>query len=279
MAVLGPDDADERPTDDAEQDDGAGVGDATTSDGGTSDDVLAERPDEAGGGMRHAPPEEPLDRRRLILLLAPLAVMVAMTWAANILFPVIVDDRPLLLELLSSNNKNMINAAAKLPFLTYAVIAFVRLIAPDPFFYELGWHYGDRTLRWLERRTPTMGQLMRQLETWFGRLGWLFVLIFPNNYVCAIAGSARMRRSWFWTLNVVGTIGRILFLWWVGQTFQDWVDDITGWISRYRWPLLAVSIGLFLLTTGREWRAGNSGVQEIMKLEHELDDANEDEPA
>jgi hypothetical protein len=57
------------------------------------------------------------------------------------------------------------------------------------------------------------------------------------------------------------------------------VDDITGWIARYRWPLLAVSIGLFLLTTGREWRAGNSSVQEIVKLEHELEESNEDEPA
>ena len=240
--------------------------------------VEADADEDADHGASTAP-EEPLDRRRLILLCTPLLVMVVMTQVGGILFPVLVQDQPLLLEGLSANNRNLANAAAKLPFATYAAVAFVRLLAPDPFFYELGWHYGDRTLGWLERRTPTIGQIMRQLEAWFGTLGWLFVLVMPNNYVCAIAGSTRMRRSLFWTLNIVGTIGRILFLWWVGQAFADLIDTITGWIAQYRWPLLAVTVGIFALSSMREWRAGTSGVQQIVKLEKELEEANEDESA
>jgi len=112
---------------------------------------------------------------------------------------------------------------------------------------------------------------MRSLENAFARFGHVLVLIMPNNPVCLIAGAAHMRRSVFWTLNVVGTIGRLIVMYWIGATFQDAVDAILDFISRYRVQLLVVSFVLVGFNLWREWRAGNSEIQQLLDLEAQLE--------
>jgi membrane protein DedA with SNARE-associated domain len=247
-------------------------------------------------GVATPAPRSPVDRRHVFLLVAPIIPMLIGTQLSNAFFPVLSTGNPTLLIFLAAPNRNLIVAARSAqdwlamgdvkPLLLFAVIGFLRLIAPDWFFFEIGSHYGETAISWMERRTPTFGQLLRELERLFAKAGWLLVLIMPNNYVCLLAGGAGMRRSLFWALNIVGTIGRLLVMWWIGQTFQEYIDRVLGFISEHRIPLLALTVGLVLLSTLTEWRSGNSKVQALMDLEHELEeqspevvgDAGDDRP-
>jgi membrane protein DedA with SNARE-associated domain len=222
-----------------------------------------------------------LDRRHVMLLVLPIVPMWAATQVAGALFPTLSTENPTLLILLSSANRHLIVAAASaqtwldagnaVPMALFAVIGVVRLLLPDPFFYAIGWHYGDRAIAWLERRTPTFGELLREIERLFAKAGWLFVLVLPNTYVCVIAGAARFNRKWFWALNVVGTIGRVIVMYFVGRALQDWIDKALGFVSDHRLPFLVLSFGIVGFTLIREWRAGTSEVQSLMDLEHEME--------
>jgi membrane protein DedA with SNARE-associated domain len=210
----------------------------------------------------------------------------AATQVAYALLPTLSTENPTLLILLSSVNRNLIIAAASaqgwldagnaVPLILFAVIGTLRLLAPDPFFFALGEGYGDRAIAWMERRTPTFGELLRELEKLFAVAGWAFVLILPNTYVCLLAGAAGMRKSWFWTLNVVGTVGRVIIMFFVGRALQEWIDKVLGFVTDHRVPFLIVSCGLVGLTLAREWRAGTSEVQSLMELEHELAEVEDD---
>jgi membrane protein DedA with SNARE-associated domain len=233
----------------------------------------------------HGTARATLDRRHVTLLVAPVIVMWAATQVAAALLPTLSTENPTLLILLSSVNRDLIIAAASaqswlaagnaVPFVLYGIIGTLRLLAPDPFFYAIGDNYGDRAIEWMERRTPTFGQMLRELEGLFAKAGWLFVLILPNNYVCLLAGAARMRRTWFWALNIAGTIGRVIVMWYIGQALQEWIDRALGFVTDHRVPFLVLSIGFVGLTMLHEWRAGTSEIQSLLELEHDLEERDD----
>jgi membrane protein DedA with SNARE-associated domain len=252
----------------------------TAGDGDSDPEGAGSAADRAGAGASlgrdphlpapGSPPPDPLDRVHLLVLIGPIIALVICTNIGNALFPTLSTENPLLLIALGAPNRNLIIASAQVPFVPYFVIGFLRLLAPDYFFYALGAHYGDRAISWMEQRTPTVGKMMRQLERVFGRAGHVLVLIMPNNPVCLLAGAARMRPRVFWTLNIVGTVGRLLLMWWIGILFQGWIDAFLGFVADHRIPLLVVTVGLVAFSGAREWRAGSSEIQQLIELEEEL---------
>jgi membrane protein DedA with SNARE-associated domain len=212
----------------------------------------------------------PLERGRLAWIVGPIIVLVIMSNVGNALFPQLSTDNPLLLIALSAPNRNLIIASHHAPLVAYYLVGFARLLAPDWFFYALGEHYGERAITWMEQRTPTFGALMRQLESLFGRFGHALVLILPNNPICLLAGAARMPKKVFWSLNVGGTIGRLVLMWWIGDLFQAPIDAILDFIGAHRTPLLVATIAIVALSMLREWRAGSSEIRQLIDLEEDL---------
>jgi membrane protein DedA with SNARE-associated domain len=216
----------------------------------------------------------------LALLIVPIAVMVAMGYVADALWPTLVEQHPLWLLGLSARNRYAVLVVNQVDLWAYYVVGTVRLLAPDPFFFLLGWLYGPAALRWMEQRTRTVGQHMRRLEGWFGRWGYPLVVVFPNNYVCLIAGAARMSPATFVVLNVVGTVGRLLVLQVVGDIFAGPIDTVLGWISDYRVPLLVISIVVVLVMAAGELRRGRQEIEDLHELErageHDAADAGTD---
>src|SRR5690606_31703941 len=98
------------------------------------------------------------------------------------------------------------------PVALFVVVASIRLLVADPLLYLLGYWYGDSAFAWLERRSPTVGAGARKLEQYFGYASWPLVVVMPNNPVCLLAGVHRMRPAVFATLNVVGTLGRVVLI-------------------------------------------------------------------
>ncbi len=229
----------------------------------------------APGGSREHPG---LGRRNLTLLVAPIIALVVASNLGNAFFPTLSTEAPLLLIALNAANRNLVLAAAQLPFAPYLAVGVIRLLIPDIFFYALGHFYGDRAIVWMEQRTPRFGTMMRYLEDLFGRYGHAIVMVFPNNPVCLVAGAAHMRPRVFWTLNVIGTIGRVLLMWWIGDVFQGTIDSILGFIGDYRLPLTVVTVGLVGFTFLREVRTGSTEIQQLLDLDDDPEPSGEDDP-
>jgi membrane protein DedA with SNARE-associated domain len=208
-------------------------------------------------------------RARLALLLGPVAVMVVMTQIADALWPDLVNSAPELLIALSARNRYLVLVAGRIDDWAYYLIGTVRLIAPDPFLFALGWFYGPAALRWMERRTPTVGSMMRTVERLFVRFGHPLVVVIPNNYVSIIAGASRMSPWLFAFLNLTGTVGRLVLLAVVGDVFSSPIDSVLGWVADYRIPLLVISITIVAVGAAAEARRGRKELAALRLLEAE----------
>lgn len=202
-----------------------------------------------------------------MLLIAPIVVMIACGYVADALWPTLVERHPLWLLGLSARNRYAVLVVNRVDLWAYYLWGTLRLLLPDPFFFALGWFYGPAALRWMERRTPSVGRVMRRLEGWFGRWGYPLVVVIPNNYVCLIAGAAGMSPVVFAALNVVGTLGRLLLLQIVGDIFSRPIDWFLDLVAQYRLPLLAISIVVVAVMAGGELRRGRKEIEGLQELE------------
>lgn len=208
-------------------------------------------------------------RRKLALIVTPLIVLVVAANVGDALVPRLIPDHPLVLIALNARNRDLALATNYLDPLSYYLVGTVRLLVSDPLFFLLGYYYGDAAVRWMERRSPTFGGLMRSTEQLFGKASYPLVFIAPNNFICLFAGAAGMPIPVFAVLNVTGTIVRLYAIRWLGDVFSAPITDVVDFIQRYRNLLLAASIALVAFTVWRESRG--SGESEITALRH-LDD-------
>lgn len=222
-------------------------------------------------GVLSAPAPTPSHRgrRHVVALLVPLGAMIAAGYTADALWPTLVESNPLLLITLSAKNRYLVLVVNQVALPAYYVIGTLRLLLPDPFFFALGWMYGEAAIHWMERRTPTMGRVMRVLERWFARWGDPLVVLFPNNYICTIAGAARMSVTRFAILNMIGTVGRLLMIQVIGDVFASPLDSVLGFVAEWRVPLLVVTISLVAISWILELRNGRREIDAL----HELEDA------
>lgn len=229
----------------------------------------------AGDGPTPTGPTGAPSRTALTLVVAPLIVMVAAGYVAGAFWPEWVNSRPLLLIMLSSQNRYLILVVNQLDAWSYYLVATIRLLLPDPFFYVLGYWYGDAAVRWMENRTATVGNLLRWLEHAFAKWGHPLVFLFPNNPICLLAGAARMRVWVFALLNVSGTITRLILIAIIGEALQRPIDAVLDFIARYRVPLIFASVLVVVFTMWSETRQGTSEIEQLRSLERDLEDDDE----
>lgn len=233
----------------------------------------SESPAEEIGPLPH--PERRLSKTQLTMVVAPIVALVVANNIGNALFPTLINDQPVGLLALNSTNRYLIAVSHKVNSVAYVSVGTLRLLAPDPLFYILGYCYGQKLIVWLEQRTATYGTLVRQLEELFGRYGHALVVIMPNNPVCLLAGAAEMPIALFALLDIVGTIGRLGVMYWIGEQFQGTIDNVLAWVGDHRWQLLAVTIPLFVFTMWREFAGGTSEIAQLIEFEEELIDEGE----
>jgi membrane protein DedA with SNARE-associated domain len=262
----------------------AGPGDAPEEVGHPGGPVHRSPDDPHADGLDvHHPPRRAPSRRALTAIVVPLVVLVIAAQAGDALAPSLLPDEngeggnPLLLIALNPRNRWLIGVVNHVDLVWYYLIGTVRALLSDPLFYLLGYWYGDSAVRWMERRTPTFGGLMRSLESAFRRWGYPLVFIAPNNWICLLAGSAGMSPALFLLLNVSGTVTRLVLIMVLGEAFETPINWVLGFISEYRIPLLIVSFTLVGFTVWNESRKGTSEIEQLRRLEHDLDGDHEDE--
>ena len=205
-----------------------------------------------------------------------LVFLVVLSNLGNVLFASFVKDHPGWLIAMNASNRNLALASNNLDPVSFYAIGFARLFAPDLFFFWIGRWYGDAAIRWMERKAPTYGELLRHLERGFDRARFVVVAIAPNNPVCLFAGAAGMSYAAFLIADVVGTIGRLILIRAFSSVFEDLLGNITSFIADYRWPITALSIVLVGVTIWSDRRGGRDGIGDLVHLEEGMAEAEEE---
>jgi membrane protein DedA with SNARE-associated domain len=232
---------------------------------------MAEDDQTVTGPVRRRP-----SRRALTLVSIPLIFLVIISYVGDAMAPSLVDRHPAWLIALNARTRNLALVTNDLDPLSYYGIGFVRLVVSDPLFFLLGHWYGDAAVEWMERRTRTWGQMLRQVEKWFGKAAYPIVFIAPNNYICLFAGAAGMSLRAFVVLNVTGSLFRLWLVRVFGRAFEAPIDAVVEWIGDNRAILLVVTVGLVLVSIALEARSGETEVGSLAHLDEELEEADEE---
>jgi membrane protein DedA with SNARE-associated domain len=212
------------------------------------------------------------------LVIAPLVVMVVAANLGNLFFSVLATDHPLLFIGLNPSNRNLTLVSTEISAWSYYLVGFVRLVLPDPLFYILGIWYGDAAIRWMERKAASYGAMLRTLERWFSRHGYVVVFIAPNNAVCLLAGAAAMPVTAFVAANVAGTITRLVLIWVIGDLFDGPLDAVRHFIATYRMPLLAVGFAAVAITVWSDRRRGGGEITDLVHMDEEIHEIESSDP-
>lgn len=203
--------------------------------------------------------------------MTPLVILTIGAYVGDAMMPYLVDNNPLLLIALNARNRNLALVTNQLDAVSYYVVGTVRLLLSDPLFYLLGWFYGDAAVRWAERNTHTLGNMLRWVEKHFRRWGVPLVFAMPNNFICLFAGAAAMKPAVFIVANVTGTITRLVIIRMLGETFSGPLDWIVDFIARYRTPLLVLSFALVAFTILSERKRGGGELTGLTQLPDQVD--------
>ena len=218
-------------------------------------------------------------RRRLALLLGPISCLVVASMVGSALAPTLVNEHPVWLLALDARIRHVLLLATRVDPLPYYLIGTLRLTLSDPLFDLLGYWYGETALAWVDANSGSVGRLLRVLERFFGKASYPLVFIAPNNYICLFAGASRMRPAVFITLNVSGTITRLVLLRALGDVLREPIDDVLDFISRNQLRLTLLTIGLVIAQAAWDKRRGTGELEAISELEERIEEEEEAEEA
>jgi len=226
-------------------------------------------------------PERPRPPRWVLpVLLTGIGILLVASNVGNLFYATLVVRHPALLLTLNSTNRVLVGVTNRLDAASYYGIGFVRLLVADPLFYLLGLFFGDAAIRWIERKMGDGAASIIWFEKAFNKARYPIVLIAPNNPVCLLAGATNMPVPVFLALNATGTIGRLYLARLFGKAFTAPISAVTGFLDRYRWPILAASLALFALQSLVKRRqgqpAGELGSLAELKKEIEASDAGDE---
>ena len=238
------------------------------------------------GEPEPAPTEEPSRPKWLLPLIGVLiAALVVANQLGNAFWASWITDRPYQLLALNSSNKYLIGTTPNTAMIAVLVISTIRLMAPDPLFYAIGFLYRSRAIHWARQVFPASGQLFDSFEAdksadpkvSSSRLLDVMVVVVPNNPVCLIAGVAGMNKIRFTVLAVVGTIGRILIMRGIGEIFSDEIESILETVAQYQKWITIVSVSLVVLYALWQMRNRKGLIGGVEDLEGEF--GEHDSPA
>lgn len=216
----------------------------------------------------------------LPLIGAAIIALVIANNVGNMMWAKWIEDNPIALLALNSSNKYLLGTSVVTSFWPYTIVATLRLLAPDPLFYALGFLWGPQALHWAKRVFPGIDPVIDQFEddaTGFKKALGPLVFIAPNNPVCLLAGVAAMPIRRFMILNITGTIGRIILFRLIGLALRDQIESVLQTVARYQGWFMRISI---LLVLGYlAWQVfGRRGlVGGVESLGEELGDGSDDQ--
>ena len=182
--------------------------------------------------------------RRSVLAITS-ALFVLGTIGSNI-GPALVDERPELVLLMSSRNRNLFGSVPYIDLLPYVLIGFLRVLAAAVALYFCGRYFGEKAVRWLEGQAGEPPRIYTWLERAVDKMGVWAVIIFPgSNVVCLLVGHRGMKPRMFLIFVSIGIAIKLWVLRVLGRIFESEIRSFLDFIDKYQWWLV---IGLFALS-------------------------------
>jgi membrane protein DedA with SNARE-associated domain len=230
--------------------------------------TLPEAP--APGAHRLPPP--PRWVRNVVLGL--IAGAIVLGWVGDVAWASLVDRHPLGLILLNAKNRYLLLTSNDLDPLSFYLVGTLRLVWTKPLMWLIGAWYGERAIRWAERRWDPRGRMLRPAQRLFGRWGWIVVIITSNNAICLLAGASGMPLLSFLALATLGTVGRLAIIRVAGDVLAQPIDWLIELVAAHRVLVVALSVTAVVGTTLWERRRGRGQLEDLASLDEALDEAD-----
>lgn len=219
--------------------------------------------DPAGEGLPELQPGPAA--RRFILILSGV-LFAAGTFGSNI-GPAWVDERPAVVLVLSSRNRNLLGSVPFIDPLSFTLIGFSRVLLAGVALFFLGRWYGSTAIRWTEGQIGELPAAYGWFQRAVDKAGWLILIVMPgSNLVCMMAGYRRMQPSKFLVFISIGIAAKLAVLWAGGKIFEDQIRSFLDAINDYQWYIVG---GLFAISILQSMRKAKRSLPEVI---HELED-------
>lgn len=204
-----------------------------------------------------------------VALIAPIVAMIAMNNIGAVRLARTVNKgvcqvgSPLGILALNSTNKVLAILSFQVSYLPLIGVSSLRLFAPDPLFYLLGYLYSERAIAFGAKAIGGSDELYHALNDGESAATHpamaALVFLMPNNPVCLIAGVLRMPLKPFLALNIAGTVGRIVLFKMLSDHYQGGICDLIEKLAPYqRWltPLAIITAIIGFAVVARRMMAG-----------------------
>jgi len=190
------------------------------------------------------------------LTLVAFVLLVIATNVASGVWARWVETNPEGLLMLSSRNRYLaLTLAAGVPVGTYVLIGFVRIGAAFLVCHMIGRAYHNDAISWFRKFLGVKPDTIDSFNRGFARAEWVLIPFFAgSNIVAALSGVHRTPPVRLAVLLSVGIAGRLTLMWWLARTFESQLVDFLGWLQRYQWWAVGISIALVLLVNVRNLR-------------------------
>ena len=176
---------------------------------------------------------------KAVILLGLIALSAALGTVANVSFPVLSRDHPLVLAVLDARPRQLAIVSHKIPWLLLFCVAVARRMSTHIIYYLLGRWYGEIAITFLVERSVRSGRAVRAVQRVFSKVARGAVLLTSGNIVCALAGAQAMTPVTFVTLKFIGNclqVGLLLALAHqarpVLEPLVDRLDGNASWLTR-----------------------------------------------
>ena len=168
--------------------------------------------------------------------------------------PALLDERPKLVLLLSSRNRNLFASVPYIDLLSYSVIGFFRVLLAGVALFFVGRWYGEKATSWVSGNVGEMPAIYRWTERAVDKAGALMVVLMPgSNVVCLLVGHRKMKTQRFVPLLMLGIAIKLAVLWRGGKLFEQQIKDFLNYIEKYQWWVVG---GLFIASSIQSARKG-----------------------
>jgi membrane protein DedA with SNARE-associated domain len=190
--------------------------------------------------------------RKAVLTLTTLLFVIG-TVGSNI-GPALVDEKPRLILMLSSRNRNLFGSVPYIDLASYLTIGFVRILIAGVALYLVGRWYGTKALGWVEGNMGELPAIYKWTERAADRAGPAILVLMPgSNIVCLLLGHRRMPAKKFVPLLMIGIAFKLAILWQGGRIFEEQIKSFLEWIEKYQWYVV---VGLFAISFLQSARKG-----------------------
>jgi hypothetical protein len=192
------------------------------------------------------------------LTLAAFVGLVVCTNIAGATWAKLLESSPEALLMLSSRNRYLVLAlGADVSSSIYWVVGFLRIGLAFVVCHLIGRAYADEALRWFVKYLGVTPEALDKFNAGFAKAEWVVIPFFSgSNLVAALSGVHRTPWRRLVLLLTIGILGRLALIWWLAQIFEEELADFVGWLQKYSWWAVGISVALLVLVNIRNFRRG-----------------------